>query len=70
MQETLVLGAVDHLRNFRKKLCLEPDVVHKTAEAVVDICTHVEHEQTILVNFLHPVRASQAELKDAASRPA
>lgn len=59
--------AVVCLCNLFKKLRLQPDVVSKTSEVLVDVRTHVESEQTRAVNLLDALGSPEAELEDAAA---
>jgi len=51
--------------NLLKKLRLKPDVVPESAEAVINVRAHIEDEQTLTVDLLDAIRATEAKLKDA-----
>jgi len=59
--------AVACLCYLLKELCLKSDIVHESAKAVIDVQAHVEHEQTLTIDFVNAIRASKAELEDASA---
>ncbi len=56
-----------HSWDLLEKILLKPDVVHETAEEWIDVNANVENEESLRIDLGDPIRASETELKDAAT---
>jgi hypothetical protein len=53
--------------NLLKKLRLKSDIIHETAEAAIDVAAHVEHKQTLRVDFLDAISSPKTKLKHVSA---